>query len=173
MAAPKTAAPGTDRTIQAQPLTAEVFLPFGEVIEAKGAPDLLVNRGRCGRYHDRAFLDVEAGKLGLSLHLSEKRETPIQLNSVARHPHGSQAYVPMTEHPYLITVAQDENNQPGQVLAFLAGPGQAINYHKNTWHGVLMPLASPGLFAVVDYIGKVPNAEDFWFDRPYLVTIGQ
>ena len=160
------------RRIIAQPLTQEAFAPFGDVLEARGAPDKLINRGRCGRYHNRALLDAMNGALGISLHLSEKREAPIRLNSVARHPLGSQAYIPMTANPYLVTVAKDENNQPGQVVAFVCGAGQAVNYHKNIWHGALMPLSDPGLFAVVDDVGEAPNMDDFWFDRPYLVAVG-
>ena len=167
----KEAADRDSRTIVAEPLTAEAFAPYGDVLEAVGTPDQLVNRGRVGRYHNRAMLSADNAEFGLSLHLSEKREAPIQLNTMARHPLGSQTYIPMTQARYIITVAHDENNQPGQVLAFVVDGTQAINYHKNTWHGTLAPLADPGLFAVVDYVGTSPNSEDFWFDRPYLVTL--
>ena len=159
------------RRLIAAPLTAEAFAPYGDVIEAVGPPDILVNRGRSMRYHNRTKLDCLDGAVGMSLHLSEKREAPFQINSVARHPEGSQAYIPMAGQPYLITVAEDENNQPSQLVAFVASPHQAINYHRNIWHGVLTPLGDPGLFAVIDYVGSAPNMEDFWFDQPYFVGI--
>ena len=38
-------------------LTAEGFAPFGEVIEARGEPTVLINRGKCARYSDLAALD--------------------------------------------------------------------------------------------------------------------
>jgi mannose-6-phosphate isomerase-like protein (cupin superfamily) len=49
------------REIAAQPLTAADFAPFGDVLEAPGAPDRLINKGRCGRFHDRARLDFGPG----------------------------------------------------------------------------------------------------------------
>jgi len=47
-----------------------------------------------------------------------------------------------------------------------------VNYHRGTWHGVLSPLAAPGLFAVVDRIGPGANLEEFWFDDPWEVVAG-
>ena len=59
---------------------------------------------------------------------------------------------------------------PGRPLAFLSDPGQAINFHRNIWHGVLTPLEDPGLFVVVDRIGSGENLEEIFFDIPYIVV---
>jgi ureidoglycolate lyase len=40
------------REITIAPLTAETFAPFGEVLEAAGTPDKIINHGLCGRFHD-------------------------------------------------------------------------------------------------------------------------
>ena len=50
------------------------------------------------------------------------------------------------------------------------GIGEGIQIARNTWHGVLTPLAPPGLFAVIDRIGEGPNLQEHWFDTPYTVT---
>jgi len=55
------------------------------------------------------------------------------------------------------------------LLAFRTAPGQGINIARNTWHGVLTPLAAPGLFAVIDRIGEGANLEEHWFDDAYTV----
>ena len=78
----------------------------------------------------------------------------------------------MSMDAFLVVVAEDAAGTPGRPRAFLTRPGQAINFHRGTWHGVLTPLAAPGLFAVVDRIGKGPNLEEHWFDAPYLVETG-
>lgn len=151
------------------PLTAEGFAQFGEVIEAAGAPDKIINQGLCGRYHDRAQLNFGSGRAGLSVFLAEPRQLPYQLEMMERHPDGSQAFLPMTEHPFLVIVAADENEKPGQPTAFLTNGAQGINLHRNTWHGVLTPLKAPGLFAVVDRIGDGPNLEEHWFETAYII----
>ena len=156
--------------IQIQPLTPEAFAPYGDVLDCRGAPDKIINQGLCGRYNDRATIDIDNGRAGLSLFNAEPRALPLRLDMVERHPEGSQAFVPMSEHPFLVIVAPDDNGRPGAPMAFKTAPGQAINFHKNTWHGVLTPLAKPGLFAVVDRIGDGTNLEEHWYKTPYVVT---
>lgn len=159
------------RTIQTEPLTAEAFAPFGEVLDTSGAPDKMINAGKCGRYHDRATLDFDdEGRAGISLFHAEPRSLPYTLDLLERHPEGSQAFLPMSEHPFLVIVALDEGGMPGSPRAFLTAPGQGINFHRGTWHGVLTPLHAPGLFAVVDRIGPGANLQEVALDPPYQVV---
>jgi ureidoglycolate lyase len=158
----------TDR-IRPQPLTAAAFAAFGDVLEAVGAPDKIINQGLCGRHHDLAQLDFGAGRAGISLFKAQPRALPFHLDMMERHPEGSQAFLPMSWDPFLVIVAPDAGGRPGRPLAFVTAPGQGVNYHRGTWHGVLTPLAEPGLFAVVDRIGAGPNLQEHWFDQPYEV----
>ncbi|MEO1109231.1 MAG: ureidoglycolate lyase [Pseudomonadota bacterium] len=160
------------RQIVATPLTATAFAPFGDVIELSGDPDKIINLGQCGRYHDRALLEFTDGRAGISLFNANPRALPYVLDMVERHPEGSQAFIPMTHQPFLVIVAPDRDGVPGDPQAFLTDPGQALNYHRGTWHGVLTPLHDPGLFAVVDRIGEGTNLEEHWFDTPYEVIAG-
>lgn len=155
--------------VRCQPLTAEAFAPFGDVLDCAGAPDKMINAGLCGRFHDRAKVDIAEGKVGISLFEAQPRSLPYMLDLMERHPNGSQAFVPMSEHPFLVTVAQDAGGQPSAPLAFLTKPGQGVNFHRNTWHGVLTPLSAPGLFAVVDYVGDLPNLDEYQFDVPVVI----
>ena len=156
--------------LQAVPLTAEDFARFGDVIEVRGAPDKMINQGKCGRYHDLAQLDFADGRAGISLFKAEPETLPMPLKMVERHPEGSQAFLPMSADAFLVVVARDDNGTPRDPKAFLTAPGQAINFHRGTWHGVLTPLHAPGLFAVVDRIGPGANLEEHWFDQPFEVV---
>jgi ureidoglycolate lyase len=155
--------------LRCRPLTAAAFAPFGDVLDATGAPDRIINQGLCGRHHDRARLDFGAGRAGISLFKAQPRALPVHLDMMERHPEGSQAFIPMSLDPFLVIVAPDAGGRPGQPLAFVTAPGQGVNYLRGTWHGVLTPLAEPGLFAVVDRIGEGPNLQEHWFDQPYAV----
>ncbi len=156
--------------VQAQPLTRDAFAPFGDVIEISDTPDMIINQGQCGRFHDLAQLDFSDGKAGISLFEAEPRTLPYELEMMERHPLGSQAFLPMTQSPFLVIVALDNKGAPGQPQAFRTAPGQGINFHRGTWHGVLTPLAPPGRFAVVDRIGAGDNLQEHWFDTPYQIT---
>lgn len=155
------------RHIQTEPLTPEAFAPFGDVLDALGPPDKLINAGLCGRYHDRATLDFgPQGRAGISIFNAEPRSFPYTLDLIERHPDGSQAFLPMTQNPFLVIVAISPQHKP---RAFLTNGAQGINLHRGTWHGVLTPLCAPGLFAVVDRIGATPNIEEHHFHTPWII----
>ena len=158
------------RTLSAEPLTAQAFAPFGDVLECAGAADMMINQGMCERFHDRADLDMGTGRAGISLFRAKLRSLPYKLDMMERHPLGAQAFVPMDDVPFLVIVAPDAEGAPGVPRAFLSRAGQGINFHRGTWHGVLTPLTGNGLFAVIDRIGDGINLEEFWFDTPYVVA---
>jgi ureidoglycolate lyase len=160
----------TEAQIKATPLTAEAFAKFGDVICMGAVPDKIINQGKCERYHDLAELSfTETGRAGISLFNATPRELPYQLKLMERHPLGSQAFLPLHEHPFLVIVAADNAGRPGTPQAFITPPSVGVNYHRNIWHGVLTPLKAPGLFAVVDRIGTDKNLEEFWFDENIVI----
>ncbi len=148
------------------PLTAQAFAPFGDVLDATG-DFRLINAGLCQRHHDRATLDVgEGARPGISIFHAEPRALPYQFDLIERHPDGSQAFLPMTQHPFLVIVALSPDHTP---QAFLTNGAQGINLHRGTWHGVLTPLHAPGLFAVVDRIGPTQNLEEHRYAHAFTV----
>jgi ureidoglycolate lyase len=151
--------------IIAEPLTAVAFAPFGDVLDATG-DFRLINAGLCQRHHDRAHLDVTDGRAGISIFRAKPRTLPYAFDLIERHPEGSQAFLPMTEHPFLIIVATDPDTPP---RAYLTNGAQGINLHRGTWHGVLTPLHAPGLFAVIDRIGPGPNLQEHRYATPWTV----
>jgi ureidoglycolate lyase len=155
------------RQIRTEPLTAAAFAPFGDVLDATGE-FRLINAGLCQRHHDRAQLDFGPdGRAGISIFKAEPRALPYSFDLIERHPDGAQAFVPMSEHPFLVIVATGPDATP---RAFLTNGAQGINLHRGTWHGVLTPLHAPGLFAVVDRIGQTPNIEEYRYPTPWIVT---
>lgn len=153
----------------AHPLTAEAFAAYGDVLEILGPPDKMINQGLCGRHHDLAKLDFSDGRAGISLFDAQARTLPYQLDMVERHPLGSQAFLPISQVPFLVTVADNAEGQPANLRAFLTGPGQGINLHRGVWHGVLCPVGANGVYGVIDRVGPGDNLQEYWFDTPYLV----
>jgi ureidoglycolate lyase len=154
------------RTIRPEPLTAAAFAPFGDVLDATGdfRP---INAGLCRRHHDRARLDFgDGGRAGISVFNAAPRALPYSFDLIERHPDGSQAFLPMSQHPFLVIVAESPAHSP---RAFLTSGAQGINLHRGTWHGVLTPLHAPGLFAVVDRIGPTPNLEEHRYAHAWTV----
>lgn len=154
-----------------RPLDARAFSPFGHVIAAKGAPDMLINQGKCGRFHDlsRPVTD-SAGVISISLFVARTITLPTTLEMVERHPLGSQSFLPMTDDPFLVIVAPDRGGTPGRPVVFLTDGTQGVTYAPGTWHGVLTALSGPGRFAVVDRVGPGDNLQEHWFSTPYTIA---
>lgn len=162
------------QTISAEPLTRDAFAPFGQVIEQAGAHHYPINSGNCERYHDLARVEiggVHARPL-ISLMHSRHFTLPLELKMLERHPLGSQAFYPLSKHPFLVVVAPDVSGTPGAPRAFLTGPGQGVNIAMNTWHGVLTPLEADADFLCVDRGGEGNNLEEHFFAEPWRVEAG-
>jgi len=151
-----------------EPLTAETFHPYGDVIETTNAQAISINRGNCLRYHDLAKLDIDnSGSMGVSVFKANHFASPCELSYVERHPLGSQAFIPMTPDPFLVIVADDDDGIAQKPRIFLTDGQQGVNYRRNTWHGVLTPIVSATMFTVIDYIGSQDNLEEYSYDTPY------
>ena len=157
-----------NNVLTATTINSDAIAGLAELIDASDTPDKLINQGRCGRFHDRATLDVD-GRVGVSVFQSTSFSLPFKMEMMERHPLGSQAFLPMQEGEYLVVLAEDKDGAPVAPRAFIAGPGQGVNIGRNVWHGVLCPLSDPGLFMVVDRVSEGPNLEEHWFDEPFII----
>jgi ureidoglycolate lyase len=160
----------TPPPLRAQPITAEAFAPYGELVEPGAVEPLLINAGQCRRYTDLARLEAEDGRIGVSLFDARLRPLPLRVDLLERHPLGSQCFCPLDGSEYIVVVAPDAGGAPGAPRAFLAGPRQPVNIARNVWHGVLAPVAGSGLFLVIDRIGPGANLEEHRLDPPLQVA---
>ena len=151
------------------PLNATDFAPFGDVLQVQPSPTILINQGNCARYSDLASLDFSDGRAGISVFHAKPYQSPLTLSMMERHPAGSQAFIPMSDDPFLVIVAPDADGQPGLPRVFETDGLQGVNYHRNVWHGVLTPIRGNGLFTVVDRIGPGSNLEEHWLDTVYQI----
>ncbi|SIS76282.1 ureidoglycolate lyase [Paracoccus saliphilus] len=147
-------------TIKAEPITAEAFAPFGELLTPKTAPDKLINEGRCERHHALATVERGGGEAIISIFRSEPVSLPYDCAMLERHPLGSQAFMPLGPDDWLSVVAPDEDGRPGAPLAFLVPAGMGVNLRAGIWHGVLTPLDRAAEFLVVDREGDGVNLEE-------------
>jgi ureidoglycolate lyase len=150
------------RAITPRPLTADAFAPFGDVIEASDrAEQIDINYGHTVRFNDLAAIDVtdEGGRAIVSLFRADPLIPPL-LKVFERHPLGSQAFVPLGAHGYLVAVAPAGDFDPSAVQVFVAGPDQGVNYRKGVWHHFLLALHARSDFLVIDRAGPGENLDE-------------
>lgn len=161
-----------NQSLYIEPLTPEAFSAYGDIIDASGEPTSMINNGMCARYNNRARLDFDSsGQAGISIFEGQPYSLPHTVSLVERHPLGSQAFIPMSNAPFLVVVASDNEGTPTAPKAFLTQRQQGVNIHRNVWHGVLTPLHTAARFAVIDWIGERVNLEEFVFHNPWVVEL--
>ena len=151
------------RTLTPLPLTREAFAPFGDVIETAGARHYPINEGTTERFHDLAALDVAAGegRAIVSIFRGQPRVLPLAIRMMERHPLGSQAFMPLSDNPWLVVVARPGVPPgPEDLVAFRPGPGQGVNYARGVWHHPLIALGAVSDFLVVDRAGPGANCDE-------------
>lgn len=158
-------------TLKPVPLTAEAFAPFGDVIEARGDA-LAINYGATQRFHDLADLDcaAEGGRAAVSIFRSTPPAFPFAVKVMERHPLSSQAFVPLSGRPFLVMVAPKGDFDRAAVRAFLAAPGQGVNFARGTWHHFNLALEAESDFLVIDRDGDGANCDEVTLDPPLMLS---
>jgi len=160
------------KTVKIKPLTKESFAPFGEVITVDGAENFEINNGTTTRFHDLAEVQLlgDKARAMISIFRCQEFQLPIAVKMMERHPLGSQAFIPLNGNSFLIVVARDDNNAPGEPHAFVVSGTEGVNYHADIWHATLMALEGAGDFLIVDRGGEGNNLQEHLFDVPFQVN---
>ncbi|KAI8145416.1 Allantoicase [Fennellomyces sp. T-0311] len=157
------------RSVVAEPLTAEEYAPYGEVIEARKNVNITgANQGTAEKFHHVAKVTNafpnNSGNLNLCVyHCRPAKELPFKVKLLERHPYSSQQFIPMTDgstRGYLVVVAL--NNPDGSpdlntLKAFIASSKQGISYRRGVWHHPMIALENETDFACLVHENGVPN----------------
>ncbi|WP_186270826.1 ureidoglycolate lyase [Burkholderia gladioli] len=160
------------KTLTIEALTRAAFAPFGDVIETEGARQIPINLGTTIRFHDLARVDVaeQDGHTLVNLFRGQPRALPFEVKMLERHPLGSQAFLPLSERPYLVVVAPAGELDPAQIRAFVSNGWQGVNYAKGVWHHPLIALGEVSDFVVVDRGGEGSNLNEQMLEESLWLT---
>ena len=150
-----------------EPLAADPFAPFGDVLEIPHAS------GRT--YFNRALANLRpSARPSLSLSRKEQLSSlPLRALQMERHEFSSQSFVPIDVGRWLVVVApRAAGGGPDMAgaRAFLAGPNHGVTYGASVWHHPLTILDRPASFAVFMWLEGGRGDEEF-FTLPAPVTI--
>ena len=166
----------TDRFLEAMPLTAAAFAPFGDVIQTCGRVAHPINEGTCERFDDLATVDVLAsgGRPLITIFRALPQPPPFEVKVLERHPLSSQAFYPLDGLPFLVVVAaHGDAPLASRIRAYRASGDQGVSYRRNTWHHSLIALGQTSRFLVIDRGGAGQNCEEQRVDPVILVVAQQ
>ena len=140
-------------------ITKDNFSSFGDIISTKDVKPIDINEGYAKRFDDLADIDIsnDEGKAIVSIFSALKRNFPIKIDMMEKHPLGSQAFIPMKETTFLVLVApQGDKPDINMIKSFIVPPGIGINYKPGIWHFPLISTVDMN-FLVVDRKGPGNN----------------
>ena len=149
----------TDKIIKPVSITKDNFSQFGDVISTKDIKPIEINNGYAKRYDEIANLNTskDNGVTTISIFSALKRNFPMKIDMMEKHPLGSQAFIPMKETTFLAFVAPNGDKPDlNKIEAFIIPPGIGINYKPGTWHFPLISTEDMN-FLVVDRKGPGDN----------------
>ena len=161
-------------SIAPQPLTAQLFAPFGDVIEARQSSAVMINQGTSTRFHDLAAVDVGAqgGRALVNIFRASPYPPPLVIRMLEKHPLGSQLFMPLQGQTYLVAVASSSDQAaPADISVFIAQGHQGVNFYCGTWHHPLLVLSGEQDFLVIDRGGAGENLIEHDLDTPLAVTL--
>ncbi len=155
--------PDAVRILDTEPLTAEAFARFGNVIGTRGGHDeRTINYGYTTAWYDLADIDVarDDGRPLVRLFETRPMARPVRIRTMERHPLGSQLFMPLSVSRWLMVVAERGNFDAKTLRAFLIGPDQGVNLRPGVWHHFSLALDTPARFLVLDREGPGVHTEE-------------
>jgi len=155
-----------------EPLTAEAFAPFGEVIQRQGVTPESINYGRTQKFADLARIETaeEGGETSVHLYRSQAVTLPFLIERLERHSLGSQAFMPLHQQPFPVIVAPPGGDPEVQAIrGFITNGEQGINLHKGVWHHYQVSLAGICDYLVIDRKGPHNNCEEWVLDQALMI----
>ncbi|RXK11805.1 ureidoglycolate hydrolase [Halarcobacter mediterraneus] len=140
--------------IKPKPLTREAFEKFGEVIEKENMDSLVINRGYAEKF-EVCNMDTneENGNLCLHIYIGKKREFPLHIDMLEKHPFFSQTFLPRSKEPFYSVVALGGREPDLSTLEVFETNGeQGILLNKGTWHFSLLCIKDKEEFFVIDKV---------------------
>ena len=140
-------------------ITKDNFSSFGDIISTKDVKPININEGYAKRFDDLADIDIsnDEGKAIVSIFSALKRNFPMKIDMMEKHPLGSQAFIPMKETTFLVLFApQGDKPDINMIKSFIVPPGIGINYKPGIWHFPLISTVDMN-FLVVDRKGPGNN----------------
>ena len=140
-------------------ISKENFANYGDLISTNNVKPIDINNGYAKRFDNLANINTlkDQGKTIVSIFTALKRNFPMKIDMMEKHPLGSQAFIPMKETTFLAFVAPNGDKPDlNKIEAFIIPPGIGVNYKPGTWHFPLISTEDMN-FLVVDRKGPGDN----------------
>ncbi|KAL0485128.1 ureidoglycolate lyaseA [Acrasis kona] len=132
------------KKIIAQPLTAEAFQKYGQVVSVpRGDDGQSANNNTAKRFNFLGNVQNlrSDAKANMCVFRCQPVAMPFHMRMLEKHQYSNQMFSPMNAQRYLVIVSLGGDEPDLQTLAaFVADGTQAINYNAGCWHHPMIAL---------------------------------
>ena len=160
-----------EKIIKPIKITRANFATYGDLISSDDIKPMDINAGYAKRFDNLANINTskDGGKTIVSIFSALKRNFPMKIDMMEKHPFGSQAFIPMNETTFLCFVAPPgESPEIDKLQSFIIPPKTGINYKPGIWHFPLISTEDTD-FLVIDRKGNSENLVIHKFDKEKVV----
>ena len=160
-----------EKIIKPIKITRANFAAYGDLISSDDIKPMDINAGYAKRFDNLANINTskDGGKTIVSIFSALKRNFPMKIDMMEKHPLGSQAFIPMKETTFLCFVAPPgESPVIDKIQSFIIPPKTGINYKPGIWHFPLISTEDTD-FLVIDRKGNSENLVVHKFDKEKVV----
>ena len=162
----------TEKIFKPVKISKENFTNYGDLISTNNVKPIDINNGYAKRFDNLANINTlkDQGKTIVSIFTALKRNFPMKIDMMEKHPLGSQAFVPMKETSFLVFVApKGEKPNLRKIQSFKIPKQTGINLNPGIWHFPLISTTNMN-FLVIDRKGKGNNLviHEFKKEKIYL-----
>ncbi len=143
-------------------LASESFKDYGKVISVENTNSIIINDGFAQKHYNLCDMDAteKNGVSTLHIYIAKKREFPLVINMLEKHPYFSQTFMPRGNKPFLVVVALgDKKPDLSTLKVFKTNGNQGVFYKRGIWHFPLISIEDNEQFIVIDRndLGKREN----------------
>ena len=160
-----------EKIIKPIKITRTNFAAYGDLISSDDIKPMDINAGYAKPFDNLANINTskDGGKTIVSIFSALKRNFPMKIDMMEKHPLGSQAFIPMNETTFLCFVAPPgESPEIDKLQSFIIPPKTGINYKPGIWHFPLISTEDTD-FLVIDRKGNSENLVIHKFDKEKVV----
>lgn len=144
-----------DKTIilTLEPLTKRSFSQYGDVLSIEESASIIINNGYAQKHNNLCTMDANenGGQSTVHIYLAKKRPFPLNIDMLEKHPFFSQAFIPRSNEPFLVVIAEGGDTPDlSTIKAFITDGNQGVHYKRGLWHFPLISIKDKEQFIVID-----------------------
>ena len=153
--------------LQIKKISKDNFSKYGQLVSTKDIESQNINEETTKSFYDLVNIEIygDDKKCRVNIFKSIKRNFPLEINMLEKHPFSSQAFIPLQKTNFIVVVAPISNEPDINLIeTFLISPEEGINFKPKVWHFPLIATENSN-FLTIDKKDSANNLEIYNFQN--------